>query len=378
MESPKIDPYIFAKQFEAFQVYVKEKSGVTFESFASHPFTEEREGYKYEIYRYARDKLDFQSWNESSIGSGEIIEATIESIEFQKNNLVRWQSIYGDEKRPHQTLYEAREDLEKRKLVEKCLYKLYRGSGKTGKSEEAISFGELLEVFGKKYPLLGYLFFIKDSSKYLPIAPTSFDRAFEILGVDFKTSHKCSWENYSQYLRIVRQLKDMLAESISSEVTLLDAHSFAWILSSNMHGENKLANVKDYLSLSGTERDAIVKSRIGQGQFRDSLINYWSACAVTGCKDARLLTASHIKPWKDSEDAERLSLYNGFLLSPALNACFDAGFLSFDDSGNILISNELDENDMVALGIHREMQIPKLESEHKQFLAYHRENIFKK
>ena len=32
---------------------------------------------------------------------------------------------------------------------------------------------------------------------------------------------------------------------------------------------------------SHTERQSIVKSRLGQGKFRDNLINYWSGCAVS-------------------------------------------------------------------------------------------------
>ena len=87
---PRIDPYLFEKQFEAFKIFVEEQFRVPFLSFASNPYTDEQEGYKYEIYRTARDKLTFQAWKESDIGSGDIIAATIDSIEFQKNNLVQW------------------------------------------------------------------------------------------------------------------------------------------------------------------------------------------------------------------------------------------------------------------------------------------------
>jgi predicted restriction endonuclease len=169
----------------------------------------------------------------------------------------------------------------------------------------------------------------------------------------------------------------MLTEALSSEVSLLDAHSFAWILASQMERQDKLADVKEYLNLSDTERDSVVKSRIGQGQFRESLINYWSSCAVTGCKDSRLLRASHIKPWSKSDVTERLSMYNGILLSPTLDACFDSGFISFDDSGVILVSVKMTEKDMKSLSIHKDMKLSVIEPEHKKYLAYHRENIFK-
>lgn len=369
---PTIDPYLFEKQFEAFQKFVEEQSNVPFVSFASNPYTDEQEGYKYEIYRAARDKLAFQAWKESDIGSGDIIAATIESIEIKNNNLVQWQSRYGDEKRPHHPLYDAQKSPEKAKAIEQCLFRFYH------KANVESSFDELVGIFGKKYALIAYLYFVKDNSKYLPIAPSYLDRAFELLGANFKTSKRCSWDNYSLYIDLISEIKRMLSEILSSDVSMLDAHSFAWMLSAQMESQGKLADVKEYLSLSDTERDAIIKSRIGQGQFRKSLISYWSTCAVTGCQEPKLLRASHIKPWSKSDVAERLSLYNGLLLSPTLDVCFDSGFISFDDSGNIMVSNELHDNDMEALGIHKEMKLSNIENEHCKYLAYHRGNIFKK
>ena len=369
---PTIDPYLFEKQFEAFQKFVEEKSNVPFVSFASNPYTYEQEGYKYEIYRAARDKLAFQAWKKSDIGSGDIIASTIESIEIHNNNLVQWQSRYGDEKRPHHPLYKAKQSPKKVKEIEGCLFRLYHST------EDKKSFDNLIKIFGKKYALIAYLFFIKDNSKYLPIAPSYIDRAFELLGVKFKTSKRCSWENYSQYIHLIGEIKRMLSEVLSSDVSILDAHSFAWMLSAQMERQKKLANVKEYLNLSDTEREAIIKSRIGQGQFRESLISYWSKCAITGCQEHKLLRASHIKPWSKSELTERLSLYNGLLLSPNLDACFDLGFISFDDSGKIIVSKELNEEDMKALGINKDMKLSKIDPEHRKYLVYHRENIFKK
>lgn len=367
---PTIDPYLFEKQFEAFQKYVEEQSNIPFVSFSSHPYTDEQEGYKYDIYRTARNNLAFQAWKKSDIGSGDIIDATIEAIEFQNNNLVQWQSRYGDEKRPHHPLYEAKESPEKAKLIEKCLFKLYH------KSEVNDSFDELISVFGKKYAIIAYLFFIKDNSKYLPIAPSYLDMAFELLGAKLKTSQHCSWENYFLYINLISELKGMLSNALSSDVSLLDAHSFAWMLSTSIKSEGKLADVKDYLDLSITERESIIKSRIGQGQFRECLIAYWSACAVTGCQEPQLLKASHIKPWSKSEVTERLSLYNGLLLSPTLDVCFDSGFISFDDSGHIILSKVLSVTDMDALGVRKEMKLSYIEPEHCKYLAYHRKNVF--
>lgn len=371
IDGPHIDPYLFQQQLEAFRSFVEEHSGLAFVSFASNPYTEEQEGYKYEIHHAGRDALAFQAWKQSDIGTGDIVEAVIGAIEIPKSNLVPWKGRFGKEARPHQPLYEAKNQQAKLAKIEECLFKLYR------EEQDEESFAELVSFFGKTYPLLAYLFFLKDRSKYLPIAPTFFDRAFEHLGADFKTSHRCSWENYSIYVALIGELKAMLAESLASEVTLLDAHSFAWMLAAQMEHENKLANVQDYLSLPSTEREAIVKARIGQGRFRESLISYWSACAVTGCGEAALLRASHIKPWAKATLEERLNLYNGLLLSPALDACFDSGYVSFNDDGKILISKRLTVEDACALGVTSYMRLKRVEPEHRKYLAFHRAHIFR-
>lgn len=366
-----IDPYLFKCQRKAFTKFVEEKSGLPFVSFASNPYVKEHEGYKSEIYYTGGDALAFQSWERSVLGSGKIAQAVVRAIEMPKNNLVRWQARYGKTAHPHQPLYEAEKQQEGLLRVERYLFALYR------EKQEERSFNELVDIFGKTYPLIAYLFFLKDRSRYLPIAPTFFDRAFELLGVEFKTSHKCSWENYLIYISLIRELKGMLAESLDPETTLLDAHSFAWILAAQMWKANKTANTQEYRNLPSSKREAIIKARIGQGRFRQSLIEYWSTCAVTVCKDDVLLRASHIKPWRDATPEECLDLYNGLLLSPALDVCFDSGYVSFDDEGGILISERLTADDAKALGINSKMRLRRVEPKHKKYLAFHREHIFK-
>ena len=106
------------------------------------------------------------------------------------------------------------------------LYDLY----KTQASPETC-FTNLVNIAGKKYPYISYLFFLKDHSKYVPIAPSHFDRAFEKLAVPLKMSYKCSWENYSQFLSVLRQIQFGLKGEGISDISLLDAHSFCWMIS---------------------------------------------------------------------------------------------------------------------------------------------------
>ncbi|HEV3146740.1 MAG TPA: HNH endonuclease [Gemmataceae bacterium] len=367
-----IDPYLFERHFHAFRTFVEEKSGSAFLSFASNRYTDSEEGYKSDVYRSGRDALGFQAWERATVGNGVIARAVIAAIQLPDNNLLKWQEIYGEEGVPHRALLKAIEINDQLRSFEECLFRLYREE----KAEQ--SFTELVSLFGKKYSLIAYLLFLKDRTKYLPIATTFFDRTFELLGAQFKTTRRCSWENYLEYVRLITEIKAMLGEALAAEISLLDAHSFAWILASQMERENKLPDVNEYVSLPVSEREAIVKARIGQGRFRQSLIDYWSGCAVTGCLEAALLRASHIKPWAQATLPERVNLYNGLLLSPALDACFDAGYVSFDDEGAILISEAFVAHDAAALGINSQMRLRRVDPDHKKYVAFHREHVFRR
>jgi HNH endonuclease len=74
-------------------------------------------------------------------------------------------------------------------------------------------------------------------------------------------------------------------------------------------------------NLDKTTKKALIDCRVGQGIFRENLITYWKArCAITGLSLTALLRASHIKPWRDSNNSERLDPFNGLLLSPSYDA----------------------------------------------------------
>lgn len=159
--------------------------------------------------------------------------------------------------------------------------------------------------------------------------------------------------------------------SILNETTRKNVSAFQKI-------ENFLQNSKFYrVEEQVTAKESLVQSRIGQGQFRAALIEYWQSCSVTGCKQIELLKASHIKPWRYASNQERLNVFNGLLLLPNLDTCFDLGLISFDDEGKILISNELRKATLLQLGINESMKLMKVEKHHQEFLKYHRESVFR-
>lgn len=126
-----------------------------------------------------------------------------------------------------------------------------------------------------------------------------------------------------------------------------------------------------------TERDALIKSRKGQGRFRAHVVKLWKVCSVTGVAQMSLLKASHIKPWIHSSDAEKLDPYNGLLLIPNLDSLFDEGLISFHDDGSMMISGRLSKTDIEKLGLHFELRLRRIYDATKKYLHYHREQIFK-
>jgi hypothetical protein len=136
--------------------------------------------------------------------------------------------------------------------------------------------------------------------------------------------------------------------------------------------EEDIASAKD-LPADATERDAVIAARRGQGRFRKSLEAIWSTCAVTGCSNSALLRASHIKPWRDSDNHDRLCPYNGLLLSAQVDAAFDKGLISFSDDGSVLVNHHrLSDSDASAVGIHPAMRLRSVDEQHKPYLAVHR------
>lgn len=127
-------------------------------------------------------------------------------------------------------------------------------------------------------------------------------------------------------------------------------------------------------TINDTQKSVMVNTRIGQGRFREDLISYWQGCAITKYQNHSFLIASHIKPWAKSNNEERLDPFNGLLLLANIDKAFDLGYISFDDRGRILISEQLDE--YKALGINEQMKV-LLTKQHQDYLAFHRESRFK-
>ncbi|ABC32296.1 predicted restriction endonuclease [Hahella chejuensis KCTC 2396] len=120
-----------------------------------------------------------------------------------------------------------------------------------------------------------------------------------------------------------------------------------------------------------TDGSATIKTRVGQQRFRSALMEYWGGCALSGLQLPEILKASHIKPWRESDHTERLDPFNGILLSPTYDALFDRGYISFDDSGRIILS-ESAKRLSADLGLSKSMKLRKLDDRHRKYLRVHR------
>lgn len=128
------------------------------------------------------------------------------------------------------------------------------------------------------------------------------------------------------------------------------------------------------LTTSATEVARLVRLRVGQNIYRESLMDYWGGtCAVTGIAIPELLRASHAKPWAVcATDAERLNVYNGFLLSAHLDALFDRQLMTFTATGEALFAPVVDEAVKSKLGILGPQKLRWISPEHQPFVAWHR------
>lgn len=132
-------------------------------------------------------------------------------------------------------------------------------------------------------------------------------------------------------------------------------------------------DIEVLIAAQKTERAELIKSRLGQGKFRAGLMKLRrDKCYVTGITNPNLLRASHIKPWRDSTNTERLDPNNGLLLTPLYDHLFDQGLITFANDGTMLISPSLSAENRKALGINPIFKGGNLGEKTRAYLAYHR------
>jgi len=134
-----------------------------------------------------------------------------------------------------------------------------------------------------------------------------------------------------------------------------------------------------------TESLQQVKVRRVQKFFRNSVLaSYEGQCAITCLKLPNLLIASHIIPWKVSEE-RRADPTNGILLNSLYDRAFDKGYITFDEKWRVCLSKDLKQH-LADSELSRrlldiegvKMTMPKRFSPDPIAMNYHRNDVFEK
>lgn len=179
--------------------------------------------------------------------------------------------------------------------------------------------------------------------------------------------------------RIIGKQADHVVSQAATTKTLVDGEASEEAAIAEREQVEE-AHIWAETTIDNTTKNALVKARKGQGIFRVRLATIEHNCRVTGISNPTHLVASHIKPWRHSNNAERLDGNNGLLLSPNIDHLFDRGFISFADNGDLLVSPIADTQSLKLMGVpaDQSVNVGTFSNAQRVFLSFHRSEVFKK
>ncbi|MFL6604026.1 MAG: HNH endonuclease [Steroidobacteraceae bacterium] len=134
--------------------------------------------------------------------------------------------------------------------------------------------------------------------------------------------------------------------------------------------------IQQRTDIGPAQKADLLKARHGQGVFRANLELNEHSCRITGVLDRRHLWATHIMPWSECDDAQKLDGSNGLLMSPHVAHLFERGYISFLDDGGLLVSQELNPVVLDNWHIQLPLNVGEFRPEQCYFLEYHRHQVF--
>ena len=253
---------ILEQLFEKFKKQAQDYNGTEFVSFVTCKYLYQddegkyNEGYKKDIYKKASNLLENANWKKEDIGSGSHkIFATINEIVQQKisRNLI--------------TNFRTRDNFSKMSVTkdfEELLYNLYQK--KENYANDEITFEKLHTEYKLNYNLISYLFFIKQPAKYMPLAQDRFNKIFKnVLQINFNVREETSWNNYTTYNQILEQVRGFL-KTKDKDCTLLDAHSFLYVMQDEKIEIKIDENMEKFISLLKSNKNLILTGAPGTGK----------------------------------------------------------------------------------------------------------------
>ena len=130
----------------------------------------------------------------------------------------------------------------------------------------------------------------------------------------------------------------------------------------------------------GIDRPVETTARVGQSFFRSAVLSAYSErCCITGLSVPGLLVASHIVPWSH-DPVNRVNPRNGLLLSALHDRAFDAGLLTTNDDMTVRVSPAYSDDGFFSTSVvayhGQPIRLPEKFAPDREFLAYHREQVF--
>lgn len=129
----------------------------------------------------------------------------------------------------------------------------------------------------------------------------------------------------------------------------------------------------------GIDRPTQATARSGQDFFRSMVLaSYDGRCALTEIDTPDLLVAGHIVPWSNNPVA-RTNPRNGLLLNRLHDRAFDRGLIAFEPDLSLVFSSKLSSitREKLEVGAHTKLRLPSKFAPDMQFIAFHRENLFR-
>jgi len=175
-------------------------------------------------------------------------------------------------------------------------------------------------------------------------------------------------------------------ETFVNEMDAAEANLIGTSQTAEMYNHASEINNIDKLQYStdfaGLDRLTVTKVRIGQNFFRRAVLSaYDSQCCISGLSVPAMLVASHIVPWRiDPEN--RLNPSNGLCLSVLHDRAFDLGIITIDSRMSLQVasrfSKQTDSFFETTVGVYAGLTIklPEKFAPKREFLDYHRQNIF--
>lgn len=224
------------------------------------------------------------------------------------------------------------------------------------------------------------------------------DLPFFLAMADAPTRYRSLYETVIQAAREIEisdpELPDFLENIADTAVgdPVIDLAADPAVLSQVQALDSAIGGTSRALPSGDTTRLVLHRTRIGQDAFSTTVRQRFDyACGFCGFSPKSLLKegllwGSHIKPWAESNDDERLDPLNGIAACRMHDAAFDRGLIAVDDDLSIRRAHLLNSSIDFDTGVERyfgsfmqdRLLLPSSsEPPLAQYLRWHRENRFR-